>query len=181
VHLGPKVRVNGNAHRHVVGVIPDTTFVDGATMRLFDEQRVGGHLNAVGSPGLTVAGLASRSPALVLVGEQLAAPKTQNIHRAAKTKVRALEGQPLDRLALLLCELNVHPPARVDGGIGDAKSLDLLEVEEALAVDQRVQRGHAQQGIVHERRISSSDPAASRSRHDRVADSTRRWAGRPSS
>jgi hypothetical protein len=48
------------------------------------------------------------------------------------------------RLVVKRKPLQVQPPAGIDIGIGDANLFNLFEIEQPLAIEQRVQRHHAQ-------------------------------------
>jgi hypothetical protein len=122
-------------------------------MRLLYEQSIRCDLYPVSSPGFASTRSACRAPALVLIGNQLAAPLAQDIDGAAYSELRALKLQTLDGVAFALGDLDVEASARVHGGVRDADPLDLFEVEQPLAVDQRVKRSDAKQWVFHHQPI----------------------------
>jgi hypothetical protein len=74
----------------------------------------------------------------MLVGDEVAATYTEDIHRASDPELSVLELEPLDGVALILCDLDVKAPTRIYGGIGEPQAFHLLQVEQAFAIRERM-------------------------------------------
>ncbi len=116
--------------------------------RLFDQERVGAYLHAVGLPSLARPFLTSGASTLVFVRDERAVSSSEHVHAAPQSKPLALERTPLDGPLVLLvgraCNLLVQPSPREHGSVSHAYTLDLFEVEESLAIHERVERHDAE-------------------------------------
>ncbi len=148
-HLRSELIVERDADGDVVRVVTNAPLTNSSAVRRLDEHRVGADLDPIAPPSLARSGRARGLPALVLVRDELAAPHAQDIHRAAYPQLAILELEPLDGVALILRDLDVQAPACVHGRVCGPKSFNFLKVEETFAIRERVERGYADQGVVH--------------------------------
>jgi hypothetical protein len=151
--LGAGGVVDGNADSEVGSMVADATLGDGLAERVFEEDRVGDNLEAVGGPGgggvvVEAAGLA----ALVFVREIGAVASAEAIDLSGETEGGAREVDGGGLALFIGFKGSVELPAGEDGGIGDADFFDLFKVEEALAVGQGMQGHHT-----HRRRMGIED------------------------
>nr|MBK7064758.1 hypothetical protein [Deltaproteobacteria bacterium] len=129
-------------------VITQPPLADRLADGLFEQHRVGRHLDAVGLPGLSLLrGVPPRPTALVLIRDPLPVAAANRVELATHPEGAALQGEALHAVALLASDLLVQRPAREHRRIGDAQLLDLLQVEQPLAIHEGVQRPHPHRGL----------------------------------
>ena len=129
-----------HAHRDAILVVAHARLGDGLPDVLFEQQGIRDSLHLIAVPRARCALLVSpRPPALVLDGVPRPIAPPHCVEPPSQPERLRRDGH-LDQFALLV-EFFVQSPPLPDGLVGHAQLLDLLEVEQTLAIGQGVQ-GH---------------------------------------
>jgi len=113
-HLCAELVIECDADRDIVCVVANTPLSDRTPVCGLDKHCVRADLDPIASPGLARPRRAGGLASLVLVGNELAAPRTQDVNSTSDSEVAVLELEPLDSVALGHGDLDMEAPTSVD-------------------------------------------------------------------
>jgi hypothetical protein len=138
----PRRIINGYPHGHIVGMVVNAGFGHVLAGCFGKQHRVGDGLHPVGGPRFRDAVGAPGAAALVLVGNQLAVAPAQVIDFAEQPEGFALDLDAAPLGVLVGVDGGVQLAPCKHGRVGYANLLDFFQIEQAFAVQQRMQGHH---------------------------------------